>query len=1214
MPTLTLTTLLALENSRVADGVDPPVEPFANWQVPDVPIDGGAAPRTPAAQGAGSEAAGDPTGSSTPTITTLASFTGADGAYPFSGLVADAAGDLFGTTQLGGTNNAGTVFELVDTANGYAAPTTLLNFNGAGNGDAPLGSLLVDSSGNLFGTTSGGGAGGKGTVFELSNTNGTYAGSPTTLATFTGANGATPDGGLMLDANGNLIGTTEDGGASGKGTVFEIADTNGAYAAAPTTLASFTGANGAYPTGALLADANGDLFGTTTGGGANGEGSVFEIPKTAAGYAAAPITVASFSGTASGVDPYGNLIMDANGDLFGTTEEGGASSEGTLFELVKTAGGYAAPITLAKFTGNNGAAPLGNLLIDAKGDLFGTTDTGGYNGYGVVFELPKGSGGYSAYTTTIFNGTASASIPAGRLAADASGDLFGTTYEGGTSNDGTVFEITNAGFIVTPTIGGVPPAESAADNASIDPFSSVTIKDSNANQTETVAVTMSAGANGTFSNLSGGSLSHGVYKITGSAGSVTAALQNLVFTPTAHQVAPDETVTTVFTITDTDSASVSATPATIELNTIATAPRTLLWTGEGTATFNDAQNWDDTTYQNNPALWAQNATDSVVLGAAGLATISIGNSVSYAAANAVIANSPAASGSSLIVSGAGSGFAVAGALTVGQTGAGTLSISQGGTVGAASATLGAGTGADGLLSVQGSGSSFSVSGQVQVGGGGTGELDVLGGATATVGNLVIGGGGATSTGNVDVEGEGSELQVTGSTLAIGAASGGGAVLTIGAGTTLNFNGAIVETGLASFNDNGGTIDPDTVIYSGNANSLTGTLLVQQYIDTAGTNLAGSGITIQDGTATVTSPLVIFGDSIADARQNIANGTGQGVWTIGQGGTLLVNANLVDAGQVIDFSAGDTNSALVIGQVVDGYTAGGNPNTGVPGQDPTIAPGAENLLEAGGFDATIQNYQVGDQILLDGAVATSYAIGANGVLELAFADGGEAQLDFIDNRGHAVTDAILNDAGEQITGEAACYRAGTRIATEHGERAIETLAIGDRVRTLSGASRPIRWIGRRSYSRGLLSGNRNLLPIKISAGALAEALPRRDLWVSPEHALYLDGMLIPARMLANGSSIVCDESVGQITYIHLEFDVHTVIFAEGAPAESFVDDDSRQKFDNAAEYRRLYPASPIGPVRFCAPRVEQGEEVEAVRRRLARRCAIGPTPASVTHWS
>jgi uncharacterized repeat protein (TIGR03803 family) len=132
-------------------------------------------------------------------------------------------------------------------------------------------------------------------------------------------------GGLIADATGDLFGTTTDGGANGEGAVFEIAKTAGGYASIPTTLVSFNGTNGADPIASLIAEANGDLFGTTEGGGANGFGAVFEIAKTAGGYASMPTTLVSFNGT-NGAGPSGSLIADANGDLFGTTGGRGASA------------------------------------------------------------------------------------------------------------------------------------------------------------------------------------------------------------------------------------------------------------------------------------------------------------------------------------------------------------------------------------------------------------------------------------------------------------------------------------------------------------------------------------------------------------------------------------------------------------------------------------------------------------------------------------------------------------------------------------------------------------------------------------------------------------------------------------------------------------------------------------------------------------------------
>src|SRR5262249_39303173 len=137
-------------------------------------------------------------------------------------------------------------------------------------------------------------------------------------------------------------------------------------------------------------------------------------------------------------------------------------------------------------------------------------------------------------------------------------------------------------------------------------------------------------------------------------------------------------------------------------------------------------------------------------------------------------------------------------------------------------------------------------------------------------------------------------------------------------------------------------------------------------------------------------------------------------------------------------------------------------------------------------------------------------------------------------------------------ETPCYCRGTLILTEGGEIAVEDLRIGDRLVAASGEARPIKWIGRRSYARRLLPGKRSVLPVRISRHALADDVPRRDLWVSPEHAMFLDGALIPAIALVNGSSIIQVEAVEEVTYFHLELESHDVIHAEGALAESFVD--------------------------------------------------------------
>jgi len=188
-------------------------------------------------------------------------------------------------------------------------------------------------------------------------------------------------------------------------------------------------------------------------------------------------------------------------------------------------------------------------------------------------------------------------------------------------------------------------------------------------------------------------------------------------------------------------------------------------------------------------------------------------------------------------------------------------------------------------------------------------------------------------------------------------------------------------------------------------------------------------------------------------------------------------------------------------------------------------------------------------------------------------------------------------------DVACYCRGTLIRTNEGEKPVEALAIGDRLVTRSGETKPVKWIGRRSYSRRFAMGQKHVLPVCIKAGAIDDHVPARDLWISPHHAMYFDGALVEAKDLVNGTTVFQSNRFETIDYFHIELEEHDVIFAEGAMSETFIDDASRSIFHNAQDYARLYPDETSSSPRYCAPRLSDGEQLETIREGLAKRSRI-----------
>jgi len=361
------------------------------------------------------------------TVHLLHAFDVTDGATPVASLIRDSAGNLYGTTNAGGTAGEGTVFKL-----GKAGALTVLhNFSGP-DGSEPQPSVLRDAAGNLYGTTAFGGTAGLGTVYKID-----ASGVQTVLYSFTGGtDGEYPLGNLIRDKSGNLYSTTSAYPAGTGGTVFKL-DTTGTL----TTLHTFAGADGVVPTGNLVRNAAGNLYGTCSLGGAGG-GTVWKLNK------AGTLTVLhSFDGT-DGNDPSGGLIADAAGNLYGTATDGGSDNGGTVFRVAETDGSFT---LLFNFDyGAAGGLPFGTLARDAAGNLYGSTITGGggctsdihLQGCGAIWKLDTNN---QITVLTNFGNGNRGRTPYGGVILDKAGNLYGTTSGGGRKGCpqcGTVFKIT----------------------------------------------------------------------------------------------------------------------------------------------------------------------------------------------------------------------------------------------------------------------------------------------------------------------------------------------------------------------------------------------------------------------------------------------------------------------------------------------------------------------------------------------------------------------------------------------------------------------------------------------------------------------------------------------------------------------------------------------------------------------------------------------------
>jgi len=390
------------------------------------------------------------------TYTVIHTFTGGlDGTSPYAGLTMDRGGNLYGTAYSGGIGQ-GTVFKLKHSGSSWIF-TPLYEFQGGNDGAYPEARVIFGPDGSLYGTTSGGGAGGSGccgTVFNLKPPPTACMvalcdWTETVLYRFKGGTDGNGPNEVVFDPEGSLYGTTVAGGAgncqTGCGVVFKLTPSSGSWT--EKVLYQFSGgADGATPFAPVILDKAGSLYGTTYAGGnlaceaGYGCGAVFQLTPSGAGWL--ENTLYSFQEESDGAFPYAGLTFDQSGNLYGAVSDGGASGGGTAFELMPSGGSWTEAL-LYSFTGIPGqqGGPHASLVMDKGGDIYGTTEWDGAYGYGAVFKLTFSGGDWTYTALHDFAGGNDGAFPTGGVLLDANGNLYGTAV-GGAYGEAVVWEIT----------------------------------------------------------------------------------------------------------------------------------------------------------------------------------------------------------------------------------------------------------------------------------------------------------------------------------------------------------------------------------------------------------------------------------------------------------------------------------------------------------------------------------------------------------------------------------------------------------------------------------------------------------------------------------------------------------------------------------------------------------------------------------------------------
>ena len=362
------------------------------------------------------------------TFTVLHTFTGGDGWSPVSGLTPDRAGNFYGTTDVGGASNRGTVYRLSPAGSGWVL-TTLYSFQCQDDGGFVFGGVVFGPDGSLYGTTYECGQYDHGVAYRLrpSPTSCKSALCPweeTVMHSFTdGADGGNPgDGNLVFDQAGNLYSATATGGY-GEGVVYELSPSDGGWK--ETVLYDFNGNQGFNPNSSLILDNAGNLYGATFNGSGDYSGEVYEVSPFGSGWTEKVLSNIDFPDGAT----CGGVVFDGQGNLFGTSGCDSLGKPGGVYELTPSDGGWTFN-ALYKFSGSDG--PADSPTLDAAGNIYGTSEGTGLYGYGEVFKLTPSNGGWIYTDLHDFTGGADGAYPTGSVFVDANGNLYGTTLYGGT--------------------------------------------------------------------------------------------------------------------------------------------------------------------------------------------------------------------------------------------------------------------------------------------------------------------------------------------------------------------------------------------------------------------------------------------------------------------------------------------------------------------------------------------------------------------------------------------------------------------------------------------------------------------------------------------------------------------------------------------------------------------------------------------------------------